>query len=70
MKLSMDRKGQINVIPLVVTAIVGVLLLIVFFNIYSSSNKAAFDATTLMLTGFFGVLIALVIFIGIINVLR
>lgn len=70
MKLSEDRKGQINVIPLVVTAIVGTLLLIVFFGIYVTANKDDFDSTTLMLTGFFGVLIALVIFIGIINVLR
>lgn len=70
MRFSKDERGQVNIIPLVVSVLVGTILLIVYFQIYEELNKDALDSTALLLVGLFGTVLALVLFIGVINVLR
>jgi len=48
-------------------AIVAVILLIVYFQIYSNADTSEFDSTALLLTGMFGTLIALAVFMAIVR---
>ena len=43
--MHLDKKGQANVAILSVTAIIGVIAIIIFAEIYATSNKAAISTS-------------------------
>lgn len=65
-----DRRGQTSVGGLVVGAIVGLIMLIVWFGVYTAANTAQMDSTTVLLLTFMGTMIALVVFVSVVRFLQ
>lgn len=68
-KLSSDRRGQVTVTTIVVSTIVSLILLTVYFTVYNGMNLSALDTTSQLVVGFFGVFITVVILLGIVKYL-
>lgn len=67
--LPLDRKGQMTVTGIVVSTIVSVILLTVYFTVYNGMNISALDSTSQLVVGFFGIFITIVILLGIVKYL-
>lgn len=70
MDLAIDRQGQVNISGIVIGAVVGLIMLSVFFGVYAAMNLSQLDSLSKMVTGFLGVLLALVVFISIARYLQ
>lgn len=70
MDFANDRKGQINISGIVIGAVIGLIMLTVYFGVYSAMNLAQLDATSKMVISFLGVLLSLVIFVGVARFLQ
>ena len=64
MKFKLDKKGQVNVAGLAVSAIVGILALIIFVEFYASANKTNISSGAQNILNLADLIIAGVIIIG------
>jgi len=65
-----DTRGQMSVTGIIITTVVALIMLTVYFTIYNAMNTSALDSTSLLIVGFFGVFITIVILLGIVRYLQ
>jgi len=65
--LKMDNSGQMNITGMGVGAIVGVLVIVIFVNIWNSLNKELIDGGTLSMINLIPLAIAAVLLIAIVG---